>query len=169
VRSPHYVVPGQVQKAAQYIGNMKKLLPLLFLGLSLASCSKGGDDPSPTPAPSILGKWTLVRGQYHVVYADGSGIPVTNHLFTASYIREYTADGTYRLLDKSTNVSIYGDYRYKVIGDSLTCTDPGGPRYSIIQKLTSDSLITTYREPALSVFGSPGTYYAKDIYCRWKQ
>jgi hypothetical protein len=60
---------------------MKKLLPLLFLGISLASCSKKGNDPAPTPAvaPSLIGTWsvTSVKIVRHLDQVNG-GITTTD-------------------------------------------------------------------------------------------
>lgn len=72
---------------------MKKLLALLFLSTSLASCSKKDDNPAPAPmvTPTIVGSWTLTDSKT-VNTKAGVSTTITETFALTDYTLKFTAD-----------------------------------------------------------------------------
>jgi hypothetical protein len=161
------VVPGQVQKAAQYIGNMKNLLPLLFLGLSLASCSKGGDDPKPAPVVTspysqlLLGRWNKVSAEATISQVVGPPITtLVNFPAGAEYDVFTTATVESFISSVSQRIS-----RYTLSGSAYTITKNGFTDTYNIKDITATRLVTSLSYPTSTKAG-PGTAVVIYTYTR---
>ena len=139
---------------------MKKLLPLLFLGISLASCSKKGDDPAPAPIvmPTIIGSWTVT--DVKVVSIDaGVSTTTTEALGPNDYNFTFTADN--KLIETFgknlappngyIQTSVY-TYINKVVVAAMTnpLTNISTTTTYKVESLTNKALVLSYKRSSAS-------------------
>lgn len=128
---------------------MKKLLSSAVLGtvvlafLSLSSCSKQTDDP--TPEEQITGKWTMREaiGSYTM---NGMNHKDTTR-YTANDYFEFKSDGTLSIIE--TNTTYNGNWN--ITGGKLYITNTGYMDYSRgfdLPVLTQSDLQLYYTESA---------------------
>jgi hypothetical protein len=132
---------------------MKKILPLLFLGISLASCSKKGDDPAPMPIvkPTIVGSWI---GTSVEMVSTNAGVSTTRTetLGIKDYILNFTINNQLietfgkRLAPPSGGIR-NGMYTYSngIIVATITSPDSTTTTYKV-ESLTNDVLVLSYKE-----------------------
>jgi hypothetical protein len=140
---------------------MKKLLPLLFLGITLASCSKKGDDPAPTPIvtptpvvkPTLIGSWIGTNMKVVGIGADTK----TNETYVlgpTDYNIEFTVDN--KLIETFDKVSAppngytqTSTYTYSngiIVAKPINTTTPTTATYKV-ESLTNNALVLSYDIP----------------------
>jgi hypothetical protein len=126
---------------------MKKLLPFLFLAIVLGSCSKGGNDPAPAPAPTnnshpILGQWFPVNTVTVITTSSGQASTYTMDYLNRAVSEVYTATDVTAYLNQSAT----GPAHPYTLSSNI-CTISDGSRIIRqfeIETLTSSSFVQKY-------------------------
>jgi hypothetical protein len=146
---------------------MKQLLPLLFLGLSLASCNKGGDDPKPAPVVTspysqlLLGRWNKVSAEATISQAVGPPITTLEtfpigtryEVFTTTTVESFISSVSERISP------------YILSGSAYSTTENGITSTYKIKEITANRLVTSYSYPTSTKAG-PGAAVVVNTYTR---
>jgi hypothetical protein len=146
---------------------MKKLLTFLFLGLALASCNKGSDDPTPTPVvPSpygqlLLGRWNKISAEATILQLVGSPITTLVNFSAGAEYDVFTTTTVESFISSvSQRISIY-----TLNGSAYTITENGFTDTYNIKEITANKLVISHSYP-IRTMAVPGTAVVIYIYTR---
>jgi hypothetical protein len=140
---------------------MKRLLPFLFLALTLSNCKKGSDDPAPAPTATMIATWEWESESLVTVYKDGR--PTTTQNKTVVPKSVYVTFGSNGYATTTTNgvAAAPVPYTLKQVGVPATSTDRG---YAVTETLTE--LTTTHMTYVIVNENSSVKYTTTDTYKR---